>query len=216
MASRAAIGLAYHEYGTHCGVYYDAGEAFKLLHVTSHSELKSTAPDSRYFMDIETGFREHEKIAVSNFCRVVLVKHGGKGFRYSVTRTDAFLPSGDLVVDAPGAGFSCATFVKCIFEAMSLPLIVDSTWPEAGQKDRNWLDNLIAVFVRKYNTPEDHKHFAETDPTSKWCRYKSEEIAAAGWMAPPAAEYRRVKPATKRLLARLHSTFHKLDLATVS
>src|SRR6202035_2349376 len=130
-----------------------------------------------------------------------------KGFRYSVTLTDAFLPSGDLAIDKPGVGFSCATFVKCIFEAVSLPLLVDATWPEAGQKDRNWLRKLIAAMLRKHDTPEDHDHFSKTDPDCVWCRFKAEEIAAAGQMAPPAAEWRRVKPAAKRLLTKLHSTF---------
>jgi hypothetical protein len=211
LATFAAIGLAHHKYGGHCGVYYEsAGGDIELLHLSLHNRLLSESP-SAYYFNIPSRFAPREQIAISDYCRLVYNTHRKHGLRFSVTRTDAFDPrTAALLIDEPGVGFSCATFVKAIFDGTRLPLVDSKTWADADSEDRDWLLRLLAVFKGIYIYLVDQKHFAQVDVSCNWSRYKPEQIAFAASVAPPMATFKQVKKNSEFLMKKVRAAVAEL------
>lgn len=188
------MGLAHHAGGGHCGIYYEVDDSKRLvmLHLADHNKLRSDEP-SIHYEDVPSRFPEREQIAVSDLCRVISEKHHSKGLRYAVTRNDGFLPDGELKLDQPGTGFSCATLVKAIYDAVGRPLIQDKTWPVADNSDREWFAaHVERLRGENRDKPEDFAHLDAVDIACKWSRYRPEQIAYAMTIAPPSATYRQV------------------------
>lgn len=192
-----------HNGTSHCGIYYEREEGdVALLHLSFHNKLLSEKPIPNY-RNFVSGHPDREKIAVSDLCRLIYSKHGSAGLRFAVTRSEAFLKDGSLKIDKPGVGFSCATFVKAIFEAEGIPIIRSSTWPEATDEDIQW-HSLFADYLAKdpqyENDEATHEHARAMDFTCKWSRFKPEQIAYAASIAPPPASYKKVAVAAAILL----------------
>jgi hypothetical protein len=213
LATIAGVGLAHHKYGGHCGLYYAIGDdgVLELLHLKYHEELVSEPP-SEYYEDIDSRYPDRERAAVSDFCRAVLAKHGLRGFRFSAARTDAFASdTAELKLDEPGTGFTCATFIKAIFDKVKLPLVVAKSWPPATDQDRSWLQ-LHADFIANAEGKNDPQHGSAIDVSCSWSRFLPEHIAAAAAVAPPAAKYRQIAKDAELLMRRVVATRPALKL----
>jgi hypothetical protein len=205
LASIAGVGLAHHADGGHCGIYYEVDDSKRLamLHLADHNKLRSHEP-SEYYEDFPSRFPPREQAAVSDLCRVIYEKHASEGLRYAVTRNDGFFADGSLKLDENGTGFSCATLVKAIYDVDGRPLIEDKTWPEADNKDREWLEkHLIRLRAEVEGDLDDLAHLDAVDVTCKWSRYRPEQIAYAMTIAPPAATYKQIRKPAELLMRRV-------------
>jgi hypothetical protein len=202
LATVAAVGLGHNGNHGHCGTYYeDIDGKIKLLHFAWHRQLRSEAP-SHFYRDFERVLAPREQHAYSNHCRLISKNPQSKALRYAVTRTDEFLPDGSLKIDQPGAGFSCATFVKVIAEGVGFPLIVSCTWPEGDNADREWLRRVVDFMASQpeHKNPEDQAHFHAVDSACGWSRYRPEQIAYAASLSPPPAPYDAVRNHASELM----------------
>jgi hypothetical protein len=174
-----------------------------MLHLADHNKLRSVPP-SNYYEDIPSRFQPREQLIISDLCRLIFEKHGSQGLRYAVTRHDGFLSDGSLKVDTPGAGFSCATLVKAIYDTDGFPLIVHRRWPEAENEDRDWIACHVKRLQAEHAGDADTlAHLAAIDITCKWSRYKPEQVAYAMTLAPPPATYKQVKKGAEILMRRV-------------
>lgn len=209
MASLAAIGLAYHAHGAHCGVYYEAADGIiELLHLAAHNGL-SSEPESEYYLNIETRFPPFKKVAVSNLCRLFYNRYGAsRALRYSAARTDSILTTGELAIDKPGVGLTCATLVIQLFERNGADLIDKKSWPPASLDDRVWLRTIVKIFQNAFRLERDVLHFENIDDSCKWSRFLPEEVAAAAMIAPPSAKRSELRKSAPQILRDLKAT-HK-------
>ncbi len=212
----AAIGLAHHSQGGHCGTYYELlGGGIALLHFAFHNSVISE-PKSAFYFDIPSSFPEREQFAISDFCRLVSDRHGSEGLRFAATRNETFLPKdAALKFDKPGIGFSCASFVKAIFDAVGVPLIEESSWPPATLEDRAWFSNLLSFFRWYFFYKVDQDHFNQIDVSCKWSRYKPEQIAFAASKAPPLQKYSQVRKGAQSLMREVIQTVPALPQPTL-
>lgn len=212
MATIAAVGLAYHKYGGHCGLYYENRDGkIELLHLVWHNKLRSEPP-SAFYEDIDSRFPRRERFVISDLSRLIFEKYESEGLRFAVTRNDGFLPNGRLKLDEPGTGFSCATFVKAIFDAAGLPLIDSKTWPVADNADRKWFASHVDAMGRSFPAARDQDHISRLDVACKWSRYRPEQVAFAAKIAPPAAKYSAVKIPAELLLREVMRHHEPLPL----
>lgn len=174
-----------------------------MLHLAGQNKLLSDPP-SEFFEDFASRFGKRIEAAVSDLCRLIFEKHGSTGLRYAVTRNDGFLPDGALRLDEAGTGFSCATLVKAIYDAVGHPLIQDRTWPEADNRDRVWLERINARSRARHEGDANViAHFDAVDVACKWSRYRPEQVAYAITIAPPSATYKQVKRPAEILMRRV-------------
>jgi hypothetical protein len=193
-------------------VYYEkTQDNVVLLHLSLHNRLLSE-PESQYYYNVPSRFPKRAQFVISNYCRLVHDRYASDGLRFSVTRSEAFHPeTADLLIDEPGVGFSCATFVKGIFDAVRLPLVDSKTWPLADEKDKEWFSWLLGVLKAIYIYRVDQEHFARIDVSCKWSRYRPEQIAFAACIAPPKATYKQVKIEAELLMKKVSDTFPPLS-----
>ena len=199
MAEVASIGLGHTSHGLHCGLFYeDVSGSVKFLHFAKQAKLFSDDESAEYY-EVRCPLPERDKIAVSDFCRLVFRSHASKGLRYAATRTDEFLPDGSLRVDKHGTGFTCSTFVKAILAVIGRPVLQDATWPPASFEDLDWMRKIFKWMGGLLKSAASKKHFAKVDLNCRWSRFKPEEVAAAMTLAPPPAEYKAVEPEAVKL-----------------
>src|SRR5262249_25893456 len=57
----------------------------------------------------------------------------------------------------PGTGLTCATFVKLVFDALSMPLVEITTWPWNRPEDEAWRERIIDRMTPRTGVPIAHQ-----------------------------------------------------------
>ncbi len=113
------------------------------------------------------------------------------GFSFPMGRFDN--ATAKMLDDDAFRGFTCASFVLSLFEGMGFLLADLSTWPtvQARPEDLEWQKMIIDKLASYYQM--SGIIFNELRDVGQ-PRYRPEEVAACGVLAPPAADYNRVLP----------------------
>ena len=76
----------------------------------------------------------------------------------------------------PDVGLTCATYVTCVFESISLPFLDATTWPRDRDGDVEWRDSIVANLER---TPGRAAHAAQVRAGAYDARIRPEDVASA-------------------------------------
>ncbi len=162
----------------HCGIAYptDSGN-HELCDLLTDRVLKSRPiPVDHYWSPVS--LRPGEVSAVAAFIERILESHASKALTYSLIYTaNAFDVKGALI---RGDGLTCATFVVAVFERLSLPIIVPSTWRARPKEDLAFQDEFLANAIRdkpkRRISPEAAMRIAQEKPNF---RVKPDEVCGA-------------------------------------
>lgn len=154
----------------------------RLLHLADHHDVRCSAPTTRYVwtsLDVDPTrevlfaqlceLLEEEYTNSSNAMRSKL----GYAFHY---RGETFDPMNGVFVTANGHGLTCATFVLAIFATHGMNLLDWANW-ECRETDTEWQGQVVADMKQKSVDP---KHVAFIEGEIGCCRFRPEEVAAAG------------------------------------
>lgn len=100
------------------------------------------------------------------------------GFRSLGCRFELNLRTGamELRTKDPNQGLTCSTFISVVFRSLSLPLLVEESWPSDRVEDADWRAGMLVNFLRVTISPERFKAVATGIPDA---RARPSEVAAA-------------------------------------
>lgn len=170
----------------HVGVLFrrtrgNVGE-LQLLDLAGHHDVTCSAPSTDYtwtHVDIDPT----RQLLVAQQCELIeeeyvrghAANRGKIGYAFYY-RGEAFDPVKGIFVTSNGYGLTCATFVLAVFKSLEIELLDISSWqPRAA--DEQWQRDVVAYMKRKCIDPS---HVAFIEREIGCCRFRPEEVAAAG------------------------------------
>jgi hypothetical protein len=154
----------------------------QLLHLANHHDVRCSAPTNRCAwtrLEIDP-IRE---ALVAQLCELLEEEYInnptatrsklGYAFHY---RGETFDPTSGIFVTKDGYGLTCATFVLAVFASYGVYLLHLSSW-ESRPEDVEWQRQVIAYMKRESIDP---KHIKFIEEEVGCCRFRPEEVAAAG------------------------------------
>ncbi len=154
----------------------------RLLHLAFHHCVQISIPTGDYaWTHVE--FEPERQVLVAQLCELIeeeyiLRPDGdrqqlGYAFHY---RGELFDPMRGVFITTDGHGLTCATFVLAVFASHGIDLLFLPSW-EPRPNDVEWQEQVLAFMKRKRIDP---KHVAFIEQEIGCCRFRPEEVVAAG------------------------------------
>lgn len=143
------IGIVIKANTRHCGIAYPAESGtHEICDLLADKVLLSRPiPVDDYWAPV--ALSPAEVSAVAAFIERILESHATKAVTYSLIFTaNAFDVKGAI---ARGDGLTCATFIVAVFERLSLPLVVPSTWRARPKEDQAFQDEYLRGAINDPN-----------------------------------------------------------------
>lgn len=181
-----ALAIKWNERVSHLGAFFrDADDNLRLLHLAFHLELTNEAPKAGYawckIRDVD--YLAEEQIALG-FSRIAERYEDGK-LSYSFDNDAEFEDDFSLTTDAPGTGFTCATFILRVLENRGLHLIDQATWGER-EGDRAWQQWVIDT-IRAEHGESAAEHVEALKGKKGAFRFQPLDVVAAADLKRPAS-----------------------------
>jgi hypothetical protein len=156
----------------------------QLLDLAGHHCIQCESPSGEYtWMDVD--IQPERQILVAQLCELVEEEYIlrpdsnrqkiGYAFHY---RGETFDPMSGIFVTTDGYGLTCATFVLALFASHGVELLHLASW-EPRPDDTEWQAQVVASMERQRRRV-DPKHVVFIRDEIGCCRFRPEEVAAAG------------------------------------
>ncbi|MCW1919971.1 hypothetical protein NX862_14515 [Rhodobacter sp. KR11] len=160
----------------HCGfVIVNPDKSQTLVDLAWHHRLRSDPYDCNYFC-FETGLDAVNQNIVAAFCLLVAERNASAipyGFRFENLKfSTATGDAGDVPI---GHGMTCATFVYCVLNSLSLPPLDLVDWPERSD-DEMWMKQIVTVLERN---SANQGHVDAVTAAGPYIRLRPEEIVGS-------------------------------------
>jgi hypothetical protein len=189
----------------HCGVVYgndDGSGTTALCDFQNDLVLtKRSVPDHYFWAVVELA--PHEVDAVAALVELILAQHMTRPLPYSVRyHPNSFDLLGQFQA---GAGFTCATFVVGVFEALKLDLIDVKTWKARPAEDEAFkLEFLSNNFYNLRQLPTISAESAQRLASEKMdFRIKPGEVCGAASAGKRPVNFESAKKAALRVAATI-------------
>ncbi len=154
----------------------------ELLDLADHHCVQCEPPSVKYtWMDV--GIEPERQKLVAQLCELIEEEYIlrpnsdrqkiGYAFHY---RGETFDPMSGVFVTTDGYGLTCATFVLALFASHGVELLHLASW-EPRPEDTKWQAQVLAIMERRRVDP---KHIAFMKSELGCCRFRPQEVAAAG------------------------------------
>lgn len=181
-----------------CIVHRGTDVVHRFLHLAWHCLLRNEVDRPEYITHLITlSFHPDRLLNLAAFCRRVWKKNSQGGIPYAFSNSEnAFdLSSGAFIVGPTRFGLTCATFVIAVFDRVGLHLVDVSSWEKERPGDREWQEQI----VEKLKDRADQSHILHIQSEVGAARFRPEEVAAAGTVAPPAARLEHIESIGKEI-----------------
>lgn len=182
----------------HVGVLYrEADHGIYLLHLGWHYDPMKTGPKPQYLW-IVPALDNAQYSVVAARTREIARRYASKGLPYAINYKTEFLDDYSLSNEAPGHGFTCATFVLALFKLCGIELIDRESWKTHADDDQ-WQQTVIAAMRELVGSGRATNEDIMAQLADKGCfRYRPQEVAASCLFDFPAA-FEAVQPIAAEL-----------------
>lgn len=194
--------------GAHVALWYRSGSTGgrRLLHHAWHyltcddtpAEFLARGQGGGPVVTVVPTLDEDEAEHLRLMCMIVaqrLKTTGGIG--YALNSQDVRIREDGTFDLGASRGVTCATFILKIFQALSLPLLIEKTWADITDPgrlldDRNAYKTIVAGLLAIAGK--------KTDRQFETPRIRAEEVAAASGLTPRPGPYATVEPPGRAVL----------------
>lgn len=209
--------------GAHVALWYRSGSTGgrRLLHHAWHyltcddtpAEFLARGHGGGPIVTVVPTLDEDEAEHLRLMCMIVaqrLKTTGGIG--YALNSQDVRIREDGTFDLGASRGVTCATFILKIFQALSLPLLIEKTWADVTdsgrlEDDRNAYKTIVAGLLAIAGKKTDRQEREEIEAHARAVatefetpRIRAEEVAAASGLTPRPGPYAAVEPPGRAVL----------------
>ncbi|QXH96078.1 hypothetical protein HU749_006740 [Pseudomonas ogarae] len=170
-----------------------------LFHLASNNVYIKSIFTSRYHYLLVPSLEPETELVIISFLAVLYgVTEGKVPYSIGWDEKQYFDSGGGLVMDNPGDGFTCATFVLESFKRYGMDMVARETWP-LSPEDSAWQNKIIKLLDL---SPE--QFLAQVEKVGKYPRFHPEQaLGAAHHFTNFRLPYSVVHPAGEEVVAEM-------------